>query len=138
MECRLLGLRILIVDDSEATRRLLRAIIGTRQWTVCGEAENGLAGVKKFEDLKPDLAVIDLALPDINCIEVAKLMSSRDPSVPLVLFTILDVEGLEGPARKAGICQVVSKAQVWDLIRSIDAAVNQSLGPRQQQADISG
>jgi two-component system chemotaxis response regulator CheY len=138
MGCQLLGLRILIVDDSEATRRLLRAIIGTRQWTVCGEAENGLIGVKKFEDLKPDLAVIDLALPDINGIEVAKLMSSRDPSVPLVLFTILDVEGLEGPARKAGICQVVSKAQVWDLIRSIDAAVIQAHGPKHPPPDING
>jgi two-component system chemotaxis response regulator CheY len=114
----------------------LRAIIGTRQWTVCGEAENGLAGIKKFEDLKPDLAVIDLALPDMNGIEVAKLMSSRDPNVPLVLFTILDVEGLEGPARKAGICQVVSKAQVWDLIRSIDSAVTQLPGAH-EAPDIS-
>jgi len=132
-----LGLRILIVDDSEATRRLLRAIIGTRHWTVCGEADNGQAGVRKFEDLKPDLAVIDLALPDMNGIEVAKCMSSLDPTVPLVLFTILDLEGLEAPARKAGICQVVSKAQVWDLIRSIDAAVTESHGPKPQLPDIS-
>jgi DNA-binding NarL/FixJ family response regulator len=132
------GLRILIVDDSEATRRLLRAIIGTRQWTVCGEAESGLAGIKKFEDLKPDLAVIDLALPDMNGIEVAKCMCSLDPTVPLVLFTVLDLEGLEGPARKAGISQVVSKAQVWDLIWSIDAAVTESRGPKHHLPEISG
>jgi two-component system chemotaxis response regulator CheY len=120
-----LDLRILIVDDSEATRRLLRAIIGTRQWSVCGEADNGLMGVEKYETLKPDLVIIDLALPDMNGIEVAKRMSSLDRSIPLVLFTILDLEGLEGPARQAGICQVVSKAQVWDLIRTIDTAVTQ-------------
>jgi two-component system chemotaxis response regulator CheY len=70
-----LDLRILIVDDSEATRRLLRAIIGTREWSVCGEAENGLLGVEKYEALKPDLVIIDLALPDMNGIEVAKRMS---------------------------------------------------------------
>jgi two-component system chemotaxis response regulator CheY len=131
-------MRILIVDDSEATRRLLRAIIGTREWSVCGEAENGLLGVEKYEALKPDLVIIDLALPDMNGIEVAKKMSSLDGTIPLVLFTILDVEGLEGPARQAGICQVVSKAQVWDLIRTIDSAVTQHWGPKGQGPEISG
>jgi len=128
----------LIVDDSEATRRLLRAIIGTREWSVCGEAENGLLGVEKYEALKPDLVIIDLALPDMNGIEVAKRMSSLDGSIPLVLFTILDLEGLEGPARQAGICQVVSKAQVWDLIRTIDTAVTQHRLPKVQGPEING
>jgi two-component system chemotaxis response regulator CheY len=133
-----LDLRILIVDDSEATRRLLRAIIGSREWSVCGEAENGLLGVEKYEALKPDLVVIDLALPDMNGIEVAKRMSSLDGSIPLVLFTILDLEGLEGPARQAGICQVVSKAQVWDLIRTIDTAVTQHRLTKLQRSEING
>lgn len=126
------------MDDSEATRRLLRAIIGTREWSVCGEAETGLMGVKQYEALKPDLVVIDLALPDMNGIEVAKLMSSLDGTIPLVLFTILDLEGLEGPARQAGICQVVSKAQVWDLIRTIDTALIQYRRPKGQRPEING
>ena len=133
-----MDLRILIVDDSEATRRLLRAIIGTRQWSVCGEAESGLLGVEQYEALKPDLVIIDLALPDMNGIEVAKRMSSFDGSIPLVLFTILDLEGLEGPAHQAGICQVVSKAQVWDLIRTIDTAVTQHRLPKVQGPEING
>ena len=133
-----MALKILIVDDSEATRRLLRTIIGTREWSVCGEAENGLLGVKLYEALKPDLVIIDLALPDMNGIEVAKQMSSLDGTIPLVLFTILDVEGFEGPARQAGIYQVVSKAQVWDLIRTIDNAVIQYRRPKVQGPQISG
>jgi two-component system chemotaxis response regulator CheY len=133
-----LDLRILIVDDSEATRRLLRAIIGSREWSVCGEAENGLLGVEKYEALKPDLVIIDLALPDMNGIEVAKRMSSLDGTIPLVLFTILDLEELEGPARQAGICQVVSKAQVWDLIRTIDTAVTQHRLAKVQGPEING
>lgn len=131
-------MRILIVDDSEATRRLLRAIIGSREWSVCGEAENGLLGVEKYEALKPDLVIIDLALPDMNGIEVAKRMSSLDGTIPLVLFTILDLEELEGPARQAGICQVVSKAQVWDLIRTIDTAVTQHRLAKVQGPEING
>jgi PleD family two-component response regulator len=130
-------LRVLIVDDSETTRRLLRAIVQSRQWIICGEAENGLAGVKQYEELKPDLVLIDLALPDMNGIEVAKRLSSMDSTVPLVLFTVLDVEGLQSAARKAGICQVVSKAQVWDLIKGIETAVGEYGGHGQQSPEIS-
>jgi two-component system chemotaxis response regulator CheY len=129
-----LELRVLIVDDSETTRRLLRAIIGSRQWSVCGEAENGLEGVERYKDLKPDLVVIDLALPDINGFEVARRMSSLNHTVPLVLFTVLDVEGLGTAACRAGICQVVSKAQVWNLIGSIEKAVTEYRGPQAANA----
>jgi DNA-binding NarL/FixJ family response regulator len=118
-----LNLRILIVDDSETTRRILRAIVHSREWTVCGEAENGFSGVTQFMELKPDLVLIDLAMPDINGLETAKRMSALNPEVPLVLFTILDLPGLAEPARMAGISAVVSKAQAWDLVRTIESVV---------------
>jgi two-component system, chemotaxis family, chemotaxis protein CheY len=119
-----MDLRILIVDDSETTRRILRAIVKSREWTVCGEAEDGRSGIRQFQKLKPDVVLIDLAMPDINGIEAAKRMSVLNPRVPLVLFTVLDLEGLEEPARQAGICAIVSKAQAWDLIGSIELAVD--------------
>ena len=125
------ALRILIVDDSDVTRRILATIVRSRHWTVCGEAENGWSGFKKFHELKPDLVLLDLAMPDMDGIEAARLMSGWDPTVPIILFTVLDLEGLETRARKAGICAVVSKAQGWNLLKSIEAAVAQSEGPIQ-------
>jgi CheY-like chemotaxis protein len=119
-------LRILIVDDSDVTRRILKVIVRSRQWTVCGEAESGWAGVKKFNELNPDLVLLDLAMPDINGIEAARWMSAADPTVPIIMFTILNLEGLERAARDAGICAVVSKGECWSLLRSIEAAVAQS------------
>jgi two-component system, chemotaxis family, chemotaxis protein CheY len=113
----------LIVDDSETTRRILRAIVKSREWTVCGEANTGRDGIKKFQELSPDLVLIDLAMPDINGIEAAKRMSVLNPRVPLILFTVLELQGLEQAAREAGICSIVSKAQAWDLIKSIEYAV---------------
>ena len=68
-----LSLRILIVDDSETTRRILRAIIHSQYWFVCGEAESGWSGVRKFEELKPDVVILDLSMPDISGIEAAKM-----------------------------------------------------------------
>ena len=119
-------LRILIVDDSDVTRRILSTIVRSRHWTVCGEANDGWSAVKKFQELKPDVVLLDLAMPDINGIEVARMMSGLDPKIPLILFTVLDLEGLESTARRAGISAVVSKSQAWNLLKSIETAIAQS------------
>ena len=121
-------LRILIVDDSDVTRRILSTIVRSRHWTVCGEANDGWSAVKKFQELKPDVVLLDLAMPDINGIEVARMMSGLDPKIPLILFTVLDLEGLESTARRAGISAVVSKSQAWNLLKSIETAIAQSHG----------
>jgi CheY-like chemotaxis protein len=107
-----IDLRILIVDDSEPTRRILATMVRSRHWTVCGEAENGLS------ELKPDLVLLDLAMPDISGIEAARWMSASDPTVPLILFTVVEWEGLETTARDAGICAVVSKAEGLEPLES--------------------
>jgi|ERR1700730_918811 len=118
-----MDLRILIVDDSETMRRIIATIVGSRPgWTVCGEAEDGLSGIQKFQELRPDLVLLDFGMPDINGIETAAWMSTANPTVPLILFTVMDSEGLELAASKAGICAVVRKAEAWNLIASIEAA----------------
>jgi two-component system chemotaxis response regulator CheY len=121
-----MALRVLIVDDSETTRRILRTVLHSQYWIVCGEADSGWSGVKKFHELKPDVVVIDVAMPDINGIETARWMFEFDPTVPLILFTILETEGIESAAKTAGVRAVVSKTQVWKLITSIDTAVRQN------------
>ena len=126
-------LRILIVDDSETTRRILRAIAHSRDWTVCGEAETGQAGIAKFEELKPDLVLIDLAMPDMNGLEAATSMAALNLNIPLVLFTVLDMPALVEPARAAGIAAVVSKAQPWNLVSTIERVVAKGLAHGQAQ-----
>jgi DNA-binding NarL/FixJ family response regulator len=122
-----LPLRVLIVDDSETTRRILRTIIHSQYWLVCGEAESGWSGVRKFEELKPDVVVLDLSMPDISGIEAAKWMTESDPTVPLILFTVLETEALESAARRAGIRAIVPKSEVWKLLTSIETAVRENL-----------
>jgi CheY-like chemotaxis protein len=119
-------LRILIVDDSDTTRRILNTIVRSRQWSVCGEAASGWAGIKKFQELKPDLVLLDLAMPDINGIEVARIMSGLDQTVPIIMFTILNLEGLERAARRAGVRAIVSKGECWNLLTTIETAVTES------------
>jgi DNA-binding NarL/FixJ family response regulator len=100
--------------------------VRSRHWSVCGEAEDGWSAIKKFQELKPDLVLLDLAMPDINGIEVARMMSGLDATVPIILFTVVDLEGLENTARRAGVSAVVSKAQCWTLLKSIETVFAQS------------
>ena len=122
-----LPLRVLIVDDSETTRRILRTIISSHYWFVCGEAESGWSGVQKFEELKPDVVILDLSMPDISGIEAAQWMTESDPTIPVILFTVLETAGIENEARRAGIRAIVAKAQVWNLLTNIEKVVRQNL-----------
>jgi CheY-like chemotaxis protein len=118
-----MDLRILVVEDSETTRRIIRAILETREWKICGEAKNGQAAIRQFRKLRPDVVILDLAMPGLNGIEVATRLSKIDPLVPLILFTIADVDQLHETASSAGIFAAVSKARAWDLISTIESAV---------------
>jgi len=72
------------------------------------------------------LVVLDLAMPDLGGIEVGRRMHAIDPSVPIVLFTLLDLWGLEAPARNADICRVIPKSEAWKLIECIEEIVSGS------------
>src|ERR1700722_15486102 len=85
-----MSLRIMVVDDSQATRRVVSALVGSR-WTVCGSAENGKTAVKKFMELRPDLVLLDLGFPDIVGSKVGGRSPASDVWPPLFLspFRIL-------------------------------------------------
>jgi two-component system invasion response regulator UvrY len=117
-----MGLRIMVVDDSQATRRVVTALVGAR-WTVVGSAEDGTTALKKFAELKPDLVLLDLGMPDINGLEVGRQIHAMDASTRMILFTLSDTCGLEAPARKAGFMSVISKSEPWKLLDSIKAIV---------------
>ena len=122
------ALKVLIVDDSETSRRMLRAVLWSRQWSVC-EAENGRTGIQKFKKLNPDAVVLDLAMPDMDGMETAKRMSAVNPNVPLILFTVYETKGIQSPAQEAGISAVVSKSHAWSLVGNIESLVERSHPP---------
>ena len=102
---------ILIVDDNAVIRRMVRTefedIAG---WEVCGEAENGWEAIEKARELKPDLIVLDLAMPIMNGLEAAPVLKGMLPAVPIILFTLHDNKAVEREAFSVGVSAVVSKA----------------------------
>jgi DNA-binding NarL/FixJ family response regulator len=102
--------KILIVDDNAQVRNALRICLQMNQMhEVCGEAENGCDGVELAKRLKPDIVLLDYAMPTMNGLEAARLISSSMPQCGLILFTMFASTQLSTLAQAAGVRAVVSK-----------------------------
>ena len=101
---------ILIVDDSASIRHMLRTTFeDISGWEVCGEAENGREAIEKASELKPDLIVLDLAMPIMHGLEAAPVLRRMLPAVPIILFTLYGSKFLEREALSVGVTAVISK-----------------------------
>jgi len=105
------GHTILVVDDSPFERTVIRsAVEGLTQFQVCGEASDGVEGIKKALELKPDLVIMDLAMPLMNGVEAAMVLRNSLPKIPIVLFTLY-AEQLRGSISPGlGVTIILSKA----------------------------
>src|ERR1700674_1354470 len=102
--------RVLLVDDNSAVRSLVRRLFELEpDFEISGEAENGRDAIEKAENLKPDLIILDLAMPVMNGLDAAPLLRKVVPDARLILFTVSEGREVERLARAAGIHAVVSK-----------------------------
>jgi DNA-binding NarL/FixJ family response regulator len=102
---------ILIVDDSPIVRQALQAFIeGTKEWEVCGEAENGKAAVEKVKELHPDVVILDLQMPVMNGLEAAGQINQFAPNTTILMFTMHNSDQLLKFAPAVGIREVISKS----------------------------
>ena len=101
---------MLIVDDHEAIRRTLRVCIeALPEFSVCGEAVNGVDAVEKAQLLSPNLVILDFAMPEMNGLEAATALRFMLPTTKLYLLTAHSNRELELAARDAGVDAVFSK-----------------------------
>jgi len=102
---------VLIVGDSALIRHALRrSIEQTRDWQVCGEAENGKVAVEKVEQLHPDVVILDLQVSVMDGLEAAGQINLLAPHTAMLMFTMRNCEQLLKYAPAAGIGDVLSKS----------------------------
>jgi DNA-binding NarL/FixJ family response regulator len=95
--------RIMIADDHEVVRSGLRSILEAQpRWEVVGEAADGKEAIRKAIELKPEVAVLDYALPLVNGVEATRQIRARVPTVEVLIFTMHDNEKLIYDLLKAG------------------------------------
>ena len=103
---------VLVVDDSAEMRsalcRLFKAAGG---FQICGEARNGLEAIRKVQDLKPELVVLDLCMPGINGLETARQLQGVSHPPPIILYSMNAEEIAANEAFECGVTAIVSKAE---------------------------
>ncbi len=104
--------RVLLADDNVVVRSAVRRLFSAHpDFEVSGEAENGLDALRKAQSLRPDLIVLDLAMPVMNGLEAAPALRKLLPTTRLILLTAHNGPEVERLSRQAGVDAVVSKNQ---------------------------
>jgi two-component system, chemotaxis family, chemotaxis protein CheY len=119
--------RILIVDDSEIVRDTIRIFLSNAGFDVCGEAYDGLNALEKAQELKPDLIVLDIAMPLMDGVHAASLLKAMMPDIFVVFFTIYEESVCGAVASAAGVDVVISKTEgIAKLVRCAHGLLDDS------------
>src|SRR5690242_2798744 len=79
-------LRVLLADDHESVRRSLRTLIESHPgWEICAEAVDGRDALKKIKRLQPDLVVLDVGMPYLSGLEVARDVKRNGPQTKILI-----------------------------------------------------
>ncbi|HYL86448.1 MAG TPA: response regulator transcription factor [Candidatus Angelobacter sp.] len=118
-----MAIRILVADDHHVVRAGLRALLESQNgWQVCAEASNGREAVDKAVKLKPDVAVLDIAMPLLNGVEAARQIHKLSPKTEILILTMHDSDTLVHEVMEAGATGYVLKDDAdRDLISAVDA-----------------
>ena len=116
-------LRILIADDHALLRKGLVDLLEAHpDWGVCGEAVDGRQAVTEAQRLAPDVAVLDLSMPELNGIEATRRIREVSPRTAVLVLTGSYSERLEEEASSAGARGFVLKSSPEDcVVRAVEA-----------------
>jgi PAS domain S-box-containing protein len=119
-------LRILLVDDHQAVRRGIRSLLTTRaDWTVCGEAADGVEAIDRARELRPDLILMDISMPRMTGIEATRIIQTEMPEIKVIIVSQNDPSVVRKQAGEISANGYVAKT---DLARDLMPAIDKATG----------
>lgn len=113
-------IRVLLADDHVIVRQGLRALIEQTGMAVVGEASDGQDAFRIAQEQHPDVAVLDIAMPQLNGLETARRLREATPQIKIVLLTVHTEDPYVLEAMQAGVAGYVLKTQAaMDLVQAI-------------------
>ena len=115
-------LTILVVDDEKMVRSALQRLLSARpEWKIVGEATDGRDAVSKARELKPDVIIMDVTMPEMNGLQATPAIKKENPSIEILIFTQHDSDQIVREAQKAGASGYLLKSQAHWLAAAVDA-----------------
>ena len=135
-------IRILIADDHALVRRGARALLHSRRgWRVVGEAANGREAVEKARGLKPDVAIVDIGMPELDGVEVARQMRETVPDTKVLVLTMHESDQMVRRALEAGALGYLLKSDLTECLPRAMEAVSKGkrfLTPKVSEIVLEG
>ena len=135
-------LRILVADDHELVRRGIRGLLCARRgWTVVGEAMNGREAVEKANRLKPDVAILDISMPDLDGLQATRRIRETAPTTEVVVLTMHESDQMVRRVLDAGARGYVLKSDLaTHLVKAVKnvSAGKMFLTPRVYDIVVKG
>lgn len=116
--------RVLIADDNDAVRSEISEIIRREGWIVCGSFSDGQSAVARAAELKPDVVILDLQMPQRDGLSAGCAIRAFLPNVPLLVYTLFASPYLETEAKRLGFRGVIQKGNTAALTSAIRSALS--------------
>lgn len=100
---------VLICDDAAFMRMMIKDILTKNGYNVVGEAENGVKGIEKYNELHPDLVLMDITMPELGGIEALKGIKQADPSALVIMCSAMGQQAMVIESIQAGAKDFIVK-----------------------------
>ena len=104
-----MGKSVLIVDDAAFMRMMIKDILSKNGYDIAGEAENGLRAVEKYKEVKPDLVLMDITMPEMDGISALKGIRAEDAGAKVVMCSAMGQQAMVIEAIQAGAKDFIVK-----------------------------
>lgn len=101
--------RILIVDDAAFMRMMIKDVLTKNGFEVVGEAENGQKAIEKYKELKPELVIMDITMPEVNGIEAVKEIKAFDSAAKVIMCSAMGQQAMVIESIQAGATDFIVK-----------------------------
>ena len=115
--------RILVADDHEVVRKGIRALLESHAgWEVCGEAKDGREAVALCTELQPDLALLDIGMPNLNGLDATRQILNTSPGTRVLILTVHESEQTIRDVLNVGARGFLLKSDAGrDLVAAVEA-----------------
>ncbi|MBQ2901951.1 MAG: response regulator [Agathobacter sp.] len=104
-----MGKNILICDDAAFMRMMIKDILSKNGYNVVGEAENGAVAVEKYSELKPDLVLMDITMPEMDGIQALKKIKEKDGNASVIMCSAMGQQAMVIESIQAGAKDFIVK-----------------------------